>query len=332
MPVPFPARSEPAHHDQKGFTVSALSRPAYIWMNGEVRPWGEATVHVWTEVVLRAASVFEGLRGYWNEDESRHYFVHLDQHVRRLGESSKVTRIPGCPSVAGLREALGEMLLALGYREDVYARPTAYLTSGRYTADTAASDAGFFMPVFPAPREPSIDTGIACGTSTWRRPGDDTMPPRIKTAANYYNLRLARMEADAAGFDEAILLNGAGKVSEAGGACVFAVRGGRVVTPKVTDSILESITRDSAIELLEAQLGLKVEVRELDRTELYLADEVFLTGTLCEITPVVAMDRLPVGEGRPGPVTRELQRLYYAACGAGKRDNRGWLTPGPVIG
>jgi branched-chain amino acid aminotransferase len=300
-------------------------------MNGAVRPWADARVHVWTEVVLRAASVFEGLRGYWNEDESRHYFVHLDRHLRRLGESAKVTRIPGCPSAAELREALGELLRALRYREDVYARPTVFLTEGRYTSSPSASDAGFFMPVFPAPRESTIDTGVRCGISTWRRPGDDMMPPRVKTAANYYNLRLARMEADAAGLDEAILLNGAGKVAETGGASVFAIRGGRAVTPKVTDSILESITRDSVIDLLHAELGLQVEVRDVDRTELYLADEVFLTGTLCEITPVVSVDRFDIGGGTPGPVTRALQERYHQICRAGKRDTRGWLTAGPVL-
>ncbi|MGH3764588.1 MAG: aminotransferase class IV [Pseudonocardiaceae bacterium] len=282
-------------------------------------------------MVLRAASVFEGLRGYWVPDESRHYFIHVDAHARRLAESAKITRIPSTVVADDLIKALDELILALGYREDVYARPTLYLEKGRYTAVTTSADTGFFMPVFPSPREKSIETGLRCQISSWRRAGDETAPPRVKAAANYYNLRLARLEAEAHGYDEAILLNQAGKVAETAGASVFLVRNGRIVTPAVSGSILESITRRSAIELLEGEFGMDVDVREVDRTELYLADEVFLTGTLCEITPVVAVDQMPVGTGKSGELTTALQRSYYQACRAGSGDERCWLTPGPVV-
>ncbi|MFJ4185179.1 branched-chain amino acid transaminase [Kitasatospora sp. NPDC089509] len=311
---------------------AALSTPEYIWMNGAVRPWQDANVHVWTEVVLRAASVFEGLRGYWVPEESRHYFVHLDEHVRRLRESARVVRIPGEVTTDELHKALGELITALGYREDVYVRPTLYLEKGRYTSKASAVDTGFFMPVFQSPREPSIDTGVRCQISSWRRSGDQSAPPRVKAAANYYNLRLARLEAEANGFDESVLLNGAGKVAETGGASVFLVRRNTVITPRLSDSILESITRQSAIDLLANDLGMDVEVREVDRTELYLADEVFLTGTLCEITPVVAVDQFGIGDGTTGPVTRRLQQAYYDACRAGANESRGWLTAGPTLG
>lgn len=309
-----------------------LSQPEFIWMNGAIRPWAAAQVHVWTEVVLRAASVFEGLRGYWVPQESRHYFVHLDAHVRRLAESAKVTRIPMAMDASGLMKALSELTLALGYREDIYARPTVFLEKGRYTASTSVADTGFFMPIFPSPRERSIETGQRCQVSTWRRTSDDSAPPRVKAAANYYNLRLARLEADVNGFDEAILLNQNGKLAETGGASVFVVRDGRVITPSTAGSILDSLTRRSAMELLAADFGVTVEVRDVDRTELYVADEVFLAGTLCEITPVVQVDRLPVGSEKPGPITRSLQAAYHAACRAGRADLRGWLTAGPVLG
>jgi branched-chain amino acid aminotransferase len=310
--------------------MSELSKPEYIWFNDAVRPWADATVHVWTEVVLRAASVFEGLRGYWHEDQSRHHFVHLDAHVRRLAESARVVGIPRMVTTEELRKAISELVTALGYREDVYLRPTLYLEKGRYSIGGAAEDCGFFMPVFPAPRERSIETGITCQVSSWRRADDSTAPPRVKAAANYYNLRLARLEATANGYDEAILLNPAGLVAETGGASVFVVRQGQVATPHLASSILESITRRSAIELL-GEAGTGVAEREVERTELYLADEIFLTGTLCEITPVVAVDGRQVGDGKPGPVTRSLQQQYYAACQAGQDDARGWLTPGPLL-
>ncbi|MFE4698490.1 branched-chain amino acid transaminase [Streptomyces sp. NPDC056738] len=312
--------------------MAELSTPDHIWFDGAVRPWHEARVHVWTETVLRAASVFEGLRGYWNPQESRHYFVHLDRHVRRLHDSAKVTRIPHTLDEETLLKALSELVSALDYREDIYARPTLYLEKGRYTADASAMQAGFFMPVFPSPREKTIDTGITCLVSSWRRSGDDTAPPKVKAAANYYNLRLARLEADTHGYGEAILLNSAGKVAETGGASVFIVRGDTVVTPGISESILDSITRASVIELLRDSLGLRVEERQVERTELYLSDEVFLTGTLCEVTPVVGVDGTPVGQGRPGPVTTAVQRAYYEAVQSGSADTRGWLTAGPRLG
>lgn len=311
--------------------MSELTRPEYIWFDGAVRPWSQATVHVWSEVVLRAASVFEGMRGYWCPEESRHYFLHADAHVQRLRESARVVRIPNDLTVAGVLKGVNQMIGALGYREDIYIRPTLYLERGRYTNDADIADTGYFMPVFPVPRSESITTGQSVIVSSWRRSGDDTAPPRVKAAANYYNLRLARLEAEAAGADEAILLNAAGKVAETGGAAVFLVRGGRVVTPAVSESILDSITRRCAIELLRETAGVEVEERPVDRTELYQADEVFLTGTLCEITPVVSVDRLAVGSGAPGPLTKALQDTYYAACRAGAADRRGWLTPADAV-
>lgn len=307
-----------------------LVTPGFIWFDGAVRPWSDARVHVWTEVVQRAASVFEGLRGYWNEAESRHYFVRVDDHVRRLADSAKLARIPRIMSREEITTALSELVARLGYREDIYARPTLYLERGRYTVGGTASDAGFFMPVFPTPREESIKEGISCQVSSWLRSDDTAAPPRIKAAANYYNLRMARLEASTHGYDEAILLNRAGHVAETAGASVFVVRRGQVATPGASESILESITRRCAIELL-SESGVTTVERPVDRTELYVADEVFLTGTLCEITPVISVDGFPVGGGKPGPVTEVLQKAYYRVCQAGRSETRGWLAPGPVL-
>lgn len=308
-----------------------LSQPSHIWFDDEVRPWAEATVHVWTETVLRAASVFEGLRGYWNPSEQRHYFVHLRDHMDRLKDSARVVQLPRTVDVEECLFAISTLLKRLNYHEDVYIRPTIFLREGRYTVGGSKGDCGFFMPIFPSARAQSITDGLTCQVSSWRRSDDSSAPPRVKAAANYYNLRLARLEASTNGYDESILLNTHGQVAETGGASVFIVRNGRVATPHLGSSILESLTRRSAIELLSDELGVEVEERSVDRTELYLADEIFLTGTLSEITPVVRIDGLTVGRGVGGEITAALQQQYFQSCTAGKDDNRGWLTPGPVL-
>lgn len=307
----------------------SLLTPEKIWFNGEVTDWEKATVHVWTETVLRAASVFEGIRAYWVADDERHYVVHLDRHLRRLRQSARLLGFPPHDFTAEFRKAVAELVIALGYREDVYLRPTVYLEKGAYTRDTGQMWLGTFMPLFPAPREESITTGVTCTISSWQRAGDSVIPPRAKAAANYHAFRLARLEASERGADEAIMLNHRGHIAETGGASVFVVRDGTVVTPPTSDSILESITRESAIRLLREELGIPVVERSVDRSELLIADEVFLTGTLCEITPVREIDGTPIGGD--WPTTRALQRRYYQECLSGTRQKLGWLTAGPVL-
>lgn len=309
--------------------MADLSTPSHLHFNGAVVPWNDAQVHVWTEVVLRAASVFEGLRGYWHEDEERHYWVKVEEHVDRLHKSASMMRIPCELTVDELLRQLDELVTQLAYTCDVYARPTLYLESGRYTSDT---DAGgrYFLPLFESERPAVIEHGARCCVSSWRRTSDDSMPAAVKAAANYANFRWARMEAEAGGYDEAILLNTSGRVAETGGSAIFIVRDGMVSTPALSESILWSITRRAVIGLL-AEVGIAVKEGGVQRAELYAADEVFMTGTLNEITPVISVDGIPIGSGTPGPVTRQIQETYFNACRAGASDTREWLTPGPII-
>ncbi|MEV0777474.1 aminotransferase class IV [Streptomyces sp. NPDC050433] len=311
--------------------MSALSTPAKIWFNGKVTDWEQATLHVWTDPVLRAASVFEGIRGYWVAEEQRHYLVHFDKHMRRLQQSARLLGLPVEDFGEEFRRAVEGLIAALAYREDIYLRPTVYLERGGYSREASRMRLGSFMPVFPAPREDSIDTGVTCTVSSWQRAADSVIPPRAKTAANYHAFRLARMEASERGADEAIMLNSRGQVAETGGASVFVVRDGQVFTPPIGDSILESITRESVIRLLVDDLGVTVTERSVDRTELLIADEVFLTGTLCELTPVRQIDGLAVGSSVPGPTTLAVQRRYLEECRSGARQKLGWLTEGPVL-
>jgi branched-chain amino acid aminotransferase len=311
---------------------AGLEVPPAIWFNGEVVPWERATVHVWTDVAQSGLSVFEGLRGYWHPDAGRHMLLHLDRHLDRLYQSARLARIPLAYPRERLRAVIDELLLRLDYRCHAYLRPTAYLEKGRYSHDPSLARAGAYVAAFPVERDPSIERGIRCMVSSWRRTSDLSGPPRIKAGANYYNIRLARMEADAYGFDEPILLNDAGSVAETGGASVFVLRNGELATPRVTDSILESLTRASVLELAREVPGLVVTEREVQRTELYAADEVFIAGTLAEVTPVVEIDAMPVGGGDPGPLTRRLRQRYTGICTGTVSDDRGWLAPGPVLG
>jgi branched-chain amino acid aminotransferase len=184
------------------------------------------------------------------------------------------------------------------------------------------------LAVDALPRKLSTKPGISACVSSWMRIADGAMPPRIKCSANYQNGRLATLEAKANGYDTALLLNGRGKLAEAPGACCFIVRRGVPVTPPVTADILESVTRATLLELFRKELGVTPEVREIDRTELYVADEAFLCGSGWEITPILSIDQLAFGEGKePGPVTRAIQDCYFGVVRGERLSYRDWLTP-----
>jgi branched-chain amino acid aminotransferase len=184
------------------------------------------------------------------------------------------------------------------------------------------------LAVDALPRKMADKAGITAGISSWLRIPDGAMPPRIKCSANYQNGRLAQLEAKVNGYDTALLLNARGKLAEGPGACCFVVRRGVPMTPPVTADILESVTRATLLELCAKELGLTPEVREIDRTELYVADEAFLCGSGWEIAPIVSVDRLPLGDGaKPGPVTRAIQACYFSVVRGERAAYRDWLTP-----
>jgi len=302
--------------------------PTYLWWNGERRRWEDATVHVTELGWSTVGAVFEGIRAYWSPDAEDLFVFRLREHLERLERSTKLVRLTLDYSVEALTEAILDLLRANETREDTYIRPLAYAaqTSGKRFAQLG-QDSALLINTSPMPSH--LGTGLAhtARTSSWRRVSDQVMPPRIKNLSNYRNGQLASMEARLDGYDIALLLNANGTVAEAPGACVMLVRDNRLVTPDVTSSILESITRDALIVLARDGLGLEVVERPVDRTEFYLADEVFACGTAAEITPIVAIDKYDVGAGRPGPVTTALERLFHDVLRG--RDDRfaAWRTP-----
>jgi branched-chain amino acid aminotransferase len=282
-----------------------LQKPDWVFFEGEVRPWEEAVLHVSTEAVVRGLNVFEGLKGYWQED-GRFGFVHLPRHYSRLVRSAALLYIPLTFSYDQFEAACVDLTRAL-YRpdKDLYVRATLFVVEGHYGANTRAD---LVLTGYQQEQEPPPP--IAMGVSTWRRAPDVAMPPRIKTGANYQVARLARIEGRGRGFEDMILLNEYGRVAESTAACVLIVRDGRVYTPPPAEGAMESITADVLTEI-GTSLGVELIRRPIERTELYIADELGLTGTLTEITLVRSLDERPFPAETP--VLSKLAGRYRAA-------------------
>jgi branched-chain amino acid aminotransferase len=291
-------------------------------------PWEDATIHVTDLGWSTVGAVFEGIRAYWNEEQQELYVFRLREHMERLIESMKLVRLPLDYTVDELIDASLKLLRDNDTREDTYLRPLAYSagTSGKRLSDTSV-ELGMLINTNPMSSQLTSGATIDVKVSSWTRISDTVMPPRIKNISNYRNGQLATMEAKQDGYDNALLLSPQGKVSEAPGACVMMVRKGQLVTPPVTDGILESITRDAVLTMARESLGVTVVERSIDRTELYLADEVFLCGTAFEVTPVASVDRYQVGTGEIGELTGNLQRLYDDVLRGREDRYESWRTP-----
>jgi branched-chain amino acid aminotransferase len=300
----------------------------YIWMNGEYVEWLEATIHVHTPAVLTGANVFEGLRAYANPDERQVYIFRLQEHLVRLWQSMKIMRMTSPFSQEELAAACVGIVARNGFREDVQIRPTVYFGEGglyAFTPDKIST--GAFITSTPRRCTLDDEKGIACCVSAWRRLGDNVMPPRVKAGANYHQSRLVNVQAAVDGYDGAIILNDRDKVAERPRAYVVIVREGRPILPPITAGVLESITRNTLVELIAAEMNLETLEREVDRTELYLADEVFFCGSAWEITPITSVDRYPVGDGAIGPLTRRVRQFYQNVIRGRVAKYKHWLTP-----
>lgn len=312
------AKTQQAQDDRPGFTI----------MNGRLMPYADAKISIMAPGLTFAVTIFEGLRGYWNAERGELYIFRLAAHLERMAFGMTMMELDNPPSADDFTYQILEVTRANEIREDCYIRLQAYVDD--WGDMTATGPVGSSVICRSRPRVAAFQTGKHFGVASWRRNRDDASPPRIKATANYLNSRLAGLEAKNNGHGGAIILNQDGSVAEGPGGCIFLLRGETLITPSVTDGILESVTRDTLIQLARAS-GRSVEERKVGRTELYLADEMFYCGTGQEITPMLSVDGKPVGGGEPGPVTRELQNDYDAlvrgkaslASGLGE----GWLTP-----
>ena len=305
-----------------------MAKADFVWMDGEIVPWADATVHVSGDTVLRGANVFEGERAYWSEQDNQLYLFRHAEHLKRLHQSCKVMRMTIPFTDAEITEGAIALIRRHGWRGSVHFRPVVYFGEGEphaFLPDEIKT--GVFILAYSRPSPPTMFTGIRSCVSTWRRNSDMASPSRVKAAANYHNARLAQVEAKLNGFGMPIMLNGAGKVSESPGSCLMMVRNGRVITPPVTADILESITRETLIQLIADRFGLAVQERDIDRSELYICDEAFFCGSGQEVQPIIEIDHYLVGDGKVGPLTSAIQKLYFEVVKGEHAQYRHWLTP-----
>ena len=300
-------------------------QPSVIMQNGELLPYAEARVHPMSLAMTYATAVFEGLRAYRNPETGAFKIFRLAEHVKRLQAGMKVMRMDRRFEIDEIAGLLARLIRANEPDDDVYVRLLVYVEALGLMAQTGP--VGFTAAASPRERPKYAQTGMSLGVSSWTRLSDNASPPRIKATANYHSARLTQLQAKADGYDGALMLTAAGKVSEAPIACFFMVRDGKLITPGLGSSILESVTRDTIITLHEELTGQPVAQRDVDRSELYFAEEAFVCGTGQEILPVVAIDRLPVGDGTPGPITRRLQKTYFDTVRGLVPDRHEWLTP-----
>ena len=297
------------------------------YFNKQFVPLSEAKISIRTNALHYGSGVFEGIRAYWNPKEQQLYVFKLPEHYERMVNNCKVMKLKLDHDVKELCALTVDLLRRNQPREDTYIRPIAYISSEGLGPKLIGYETGF--AVYTIPLGDYIDTsvGIKVGFSSWRRISDNTIPARCKVTGGYVNSALARTEAIEQGYDEAIFLTQDGFISEGSAENIFLVRNGSLITPDLSQDILEGITRDVLLTLCREELGLMVTERQVGRTELYVADEVFLCGTGAQVSPVIEVDRRPVGSGKMGPITARIQQLYFQAVKGDHPKYRHWCTP-----
>ena len=294
-----------------------------IWHNGNLIPWDKAQIHVMSHVVHYGSSVFEGIRCYAQPQGAAVF--RLPEHMQRLIDSAKIYRMTLPYSLDQLSSAVVELIEANGIAP-CYVRPIALRGYGEVGVNPKNSPIEVYIANYPWGKYVAGDDGADVCISSWNRLAPNTMPSLAKAGANYMNSQLIRMEADINGYAEGIALDVNGFLSEGSGENLFIVRNGVIYTTPLANSVLAGITRDSVLTLAR-HLGLSVVEQALPRELLYIADEVFFTGTAAEVTPIRSVDRIPVADGNPGPITKQLADEFFGIANGLKPDRFGWLTP-----
>ncbi|MFQ7262792.1 MAG: branched-chain amino acid transaminase [Acutalibacter sp.] len=297
-----------------------------IWFKGEILNVNDAKINVLAPTSQFGLNVFEGIPCYWNDEEKQLYAFRLEEHYDRLIRSAKLIQIDNPYSKEEMKKALVDVVMANEYDENLSVRQTLFVDG--FGSWGSADPVDMFVAPIPRGRTSAEynKKGLNVCVTSWRRISDETLSPRIKCGANYINSRVGQREALRNGYDTCLFLNEAGKVSEGPGSCFFMVRNGELITPQLTDSVLESITRDTVIKIAESK-GYKVVERTIDRTELYTCDEAFLCGSAMEMTPVLSVDKYVIGNGDTGAITKELHMAYLDVVRGKVEQFMDWVTP-----
>ena len=296
------------------------------FFEGQFVPLEEAKIGVMTHAFNYGTAVFEGIRGNWNAGHNQLYLFRVRDHVRRVLQSAKIMRLGVRRSEDEIVEIIERVAEMSDFREDVYIRPMVYKSEQVVGLRMHDLEEEFLVYVTPFGAYLDPEAGVRCMTSSWRRIDDTVIPARAKVNGLYVNNAMAKTEAALNGFDEAIMLNQDGHVSEGSGENIVMVRHGRLITPPPSDNILEGITLETALEIAHLELDLDVERRTIDRSELYIAEEIFMTGTAAHVTPVTEVDRVAIGDGTFGPISRKLQQRYAEAITGQVPEYMDWLT------
>ncbi|HEV7467189.1 MAG TPA: branched-chain amino acid transaminase [Candidatus Dormibacteraeota bacterium] len=299
---------------------------SWVYYDGEIRRYADSRLGLMTHALHYGTGCFEGIRAYWVEEQQQLFAFRMPEHYERLRDSAKILLMDLPLSTEELCAVTSELLRRNGWRQDVYIRPLVYKSSEEIGVRLHGLKDGFLVFTAPFGAYVDIDAGIRCMVSSWRRIDDNVAPARSKCTGIYVNSALAKTEAMQNGFDEAIMLTHEGHVCEGSAENIFIVRNGTLITPPESDNILEGITRATLIHLAAEEMGLEVLQRCIDRSELYIADEVFLCGTGAQVSPVIEIDRRRIGDGEPGPLTSRIQSDYFALCKGRNPKYRDWLT------
>ncbi len=304
-----------------------MEKPNFAYFEGKIVPYAEAKIGILTHALNYGTGAFGGLRGYWNPDQEQMYLFRPEEHYHRLLNSAKILCMAFDHTPENLTEITKELLCKEGFRENVYVRPLVYKASEGIGVKLHGLEDQISIVALPFGLYLANDTDAHVTISSWRRVDDNAIPARGKITGAYANSALIKTDAQRAGFDEGLVLTQAGHISEGSAENLFMVRDGVLVTPPVTENVLEGITRRSVIELAQAELGLSVVERPIDRTEVYICDELFMTGTAAQITAITWVDHRRVGEGSMGPVATRLREIFHHVVLGKVEKYRAWNIP-----
>lgn len=305
-----------------------MANPIYAYFEGKIVPISEAKVDIRTNALQYGTAVFEGIRSYWNQEQEKSYVFRLHDHYQRFLESARILMINLGKSIEELSGITLDLLQKEGYREDSYVRPYAYNSGLTIGPKLVGNPQDIFIYSIPLGKYLETSKPISVCTSSWTRINDNSIPPRAKIAGSYVNAALQKTEALLNGYDEAIVLTSDGQhVSEGSAMNIFMVKKSMVITPSITDDILEGVTRNTILELVSRELGLEVSQRSIDRTELYTADELFFCGTGAQVSPIGSVDKRVINDNQMGPITKKIQDLYFKIVKNEVEKYSHWCTP-----